>query len=166
MHGRWLESNLYSLLYFPTKFGICKSFNLLDAHDLFHGDFHGDTVTKIFKLLVEKSISYNYYAVREFKSDPFNGSKPYRTTHKELGVDGIIYGYNLRNVSDGPAPAIKPYRLIIHKSHELPSEMSPQYLFQEGEKFSILVTPEMSTIDESLIKLKPEEFEEEFTVNE
>lgn len=50
MHGRWLESNLYSLLYFPTKFGICKTFNLLD--DV----FHTDSVAKIFKLLVQKSV--------------------------------------------------------------------------------------------------------------
>lgn len=106
--------------------------------------------------------SYLHYAVREFKSDPFNGSTPYRTTHKDLGVDGILYGYNLRNISDGPEPSNKPYRLIIHKSHEIPSETSPQFLFQDGEKFSILVTPEMTMIDESLVGMKPEEFEESF----
>lgn len=151
IEGRWLEKYSFDITHVVTKFGFCKTFNILQPEEF----FNISAVDEIFS-----NPKMDMMHIVQFRGSlQHNGSwketKPFKTAHKELGVF-----IAMRKSSEhlGAEPSRRQFRLILHAPHELPNEFSQQFLIYDLDVLLFLVTAQITTIDESLVGLTPKEF--------
>lgn len=136
-----------------SKFGYCDVFNMIDVKEMFNADLVADFFTSIVDLQVRTSRP----AGAKFTIVDWNATKPFKTLHKKLGIDatlyrGIVHVDRIHSVK-------KLQRIIFHSPFEMPSENSQQFFLSEGDSVMFSITPQLKTIDESLLQLKPLEYD-------
>jgi hypothetical protein len=147
-YGDWMQKFELTTGYFPTKLGACFTNNMRYN---------------------DESLKIPFYETRRVavyagasKVDPFLknyrrlAKYPFKTKHKDLGVDLFIYegdgrwreSYEIYNYG---------FKLALHSPDEFPDETLTYRHLAINASYIINITPVMKTIDESLESLEPHE---------
>lgn len=80
-----------------------------------------------------------------------NKTTPYMTTSFELGMDATVYnGVFYQKDST-------PFSLMIHSPFELPTMDNQKFYYSDMSDDIFFITPQLHTIDDSMIGMKPHE---------
>jgi hypothetical protein len=148
LEATWMKRFRFKIVETLTKFGTCKTINIMPSTEMFHNS----------------TINYAFFKRREYfianmmlnsRNIDRNITEKFQIMSKSLGVDGYLYDglWFFPDLTDSSST----YRFIIHPRHELPTESSQSHLITKGESVLFTITPQMKTIDESLEGLTPQE---------
>lgn len=87
---------------------------------------------------------------------PENETTPYNTSQLELGFETTVSsGYNKKdsNQTDG-----EPFILMIHSPFEMPTKENYKFFFADASYDTFYVTPQLNTIDGTLIEMDPKKY--------
>lgn len=127
----WLEEHNLPIVTKRTDFGLCRIMNFCDRDSFFQ-----DTVDK--KGVLDPGVE------PPTEGEFLNESQPYKTTSPELGVEAMISSKN-------------QFVLMIHSPFELPSKDNQMFHLPDKGHYTFFVTPQLNTIDDTMIKIKPQE---------
>lgn len=144
--GNWLEKFNFNISYTLTKYGFCRTFNMLDNEEM----FHDDSTAESFTAQEYQEIRFRKKKYQQLVDDQL---KPLKTTNKDLGINGVLFRphqfqRDAPNVSD-------TFYFMFHSYAELPVASSRQFILTSTDRTSFLVTPQLKKIDESLIGMNP-----------
>lgn len=122
-----------------TDIGICYTFNMLDAKDLYKQD--------VVKDKQNKSINFNW----NFSNDTF-------FIVFELQLNAHDYKYFCRESSD-------EFTIWLHSPYETSSKWNQSIQLSLNHDIKLFVNPQMTTTSKSLIDFTPERFVNIFIIN-
>lgn len=133
------------------KFGECESFNLEKANEMFNINNTNSDLTSRRTRPVQNHIMMGTFVLKKW-----NETDLFKTPNKELGIDALIYRglFFMPNMIGGNKIF---YRITFHTPYELPNENYQQFLITELESVMFYVSPQLRTIDDSMLKLTPKE---------
>lgn len=126
-----------------TEFGRCKTINFSPQNNLLKDEVDGNRIYKDSLTLLEGRYSTK------------NLTQPYKTTSPELGITVVInhIDYKYTEVYE----ILNTFRLIIHSPFELPTKANQQFYITDLDDLAFWVTPQLNTIDDSMVNMKPHE---------
>lgn len=86
---------------------------------------------------------------------PENETQPFVTTSPERGLDASILYFDYRN--DMRPKDKSSFILMIHSPLELPTESNQKFHLNDLDYDTFFVTPQLNTIDDTMIAMKPQE---------
>lgn len=134
----------------PTLKGMCESFNIADADEVFNLD----------RISPDFNYSRYFFGISEC-SEPSQGY-PLRSKGSSMGVDSSLY----RSFLGDDPPDLGPFedqvltagfRIFFHHPYELPTSRSPEFSTLEKKTIRYWISPKITTIDESLVEMSPED---------
>jgi hypothetical protein len=142
---------MYALI--ETKKGSCAVSNLVHTNELFDFEFASDNLKYIVYLE-----AFDMIVDRE--TERYSETKmPFHTRHKDLGVEMHLFEGKMM-------PGVENYRevfklenvgflLALHSPYELPDHTNQYYTVSPNQSYLILVTPQLKTIDDTLLNVSP-----------
>lgn len=131
-----------------TEYGKCRVANFLDPKAFFHSKADEKQFFEYVELDddTDEDLKYN-------GSFPENQTTPYKTSSFELGFDITVYNgrYDKAFVDQDS----KPFILMIHSPFGLPTKDSQRFYFADMSHDAIFITPQLNTIDDTMIGMKP-----------
>lgn len=133
-----------------TPWGLCFTYNIAFSYDLLRknttsNDFHYVYVNKMFKAALESFT---------FESKPMDF--PYQLSASKAGL-WVGFGKDIYPLEDIIYNDFDGYVVLLHDPYELPSKNSKVIRFNKRLQTKILIDPQISTIDESLLEFEPTE---------
>lgn len=131
-----------------TKLGGCHTFNKVQAWILWK-DSISQYVSRYRKTKVEDLLMERW-------TEPLYVEKPMKTTNKDLGLEMKIIEGSRRFMEFRESFNVG-YQLMVHSSYELPDETIPHFQLAINGSYIVYVKPHLTTIDDTLVNLTPEE---------
>jgi hypothetical protein len=139
-----------------TKKGLCATSNLISAFKLFDRNVISDRIfyargSEAFQLKFDQDIE-EYDSLEKI---------PFHTRHKDLGVEMHLFegksAPGFENYEDFYKFENLGFLLTVHGPDELPDHTHHYYTVSPKQSYLVLITPQLKTIDDSLVSLSPEE---------
>jgi hypothetical protein len=147
---------IYNYAYIMTKKGLCTASNLVSPFDLFDMNVTTDEL-----FYVQHHDAFDLITDRDSERYDFIDNMPFHTRHKDLGVEMHLfegkYFPGFYNYGDIYKFENLGFLLTVHSPDELPDHTHNYYTVSPKQSYLVLITPQLKTIDDSLITLSPEE---------
>lgn len=140
----WLDDFYIPATYLLTELGICRTVNFAEPEIFLKSQVD---VGRIFQ---------GTYDDREGVAPFENETQPFMTTSVNLGLDNIVF-YN-EEIGKFKENGIPPFYLIIHSPYEYPTKENQIFLMSGIDYVTFVVTPQLNTIDESMIDMEPQKY--------
>lgn len=142
------EKYLVSFTPFPTKLGRCMTFNMELNDKLFNNtrsgfQFRYGRRFEVFNLFIERD---------ELKPRQVL----FHTSHKDLGFQMNIFEGSNKFYLEPPNENLG-FKVMVHSPYEIPDDALHYYSLSLNHSYILLVQPQLKTIDDSLIRMSPEE---------
>lgn len=137
----WQDYFVLPVHFFPTELGKCMTLNFHDREKFYSDEVSHD----------RQGWTTREHADREIK--PENQAAPYMTTSAEFGFDAVMY---IETGIYAMYEKLSPFNLVIHSPFEMPTKANQRFLMAEKDYNTFFVTPQLSTIDESMTAMEPQ----------
>lgn len=127
---------------------------MLDSAEM----FHDNATASFFYRQIYRDVRFTRSKEYKYKNIQHNETKPQKTPHRDLGINGFMGQHHLgKHYQIVPSRELFIYRIMFHHPHEWPMEDSQLFTLVDGDQKSFLVTPQMKTMDSSLMSLSQKE---------
>lgn len=131
-----------------TQFGLCYAFNIIEDENLFN------------LREISADFRYKHELTKSAEQSAINFTTPLRTNHKSMGIYYYLDDYKKEFYEREVHWILSDYDgllMLIHDPSELPTVDSVQVYAVVTNMIEVFVTPEITTIDESLEDVSIEE---------
>lgn len=141
----WLDEFDLPIDVVATELGTCRIVNLCKRNDLLRDKIDGN-----------RTFGDTSWQLRQ--KYPENVTQPFMTTSSDLGMNVILTILKKNGYQTEPRPkGVNPFILMIHNPYELPTNQTQKYFENLMDYDTFFVTPQLNTIDDSMIAMKPKE---------
>lgn len=137
----WLDHFNFPIFVMLTEVGLCRTVNFCFEENFLRDD-------------VDNKRIFQYY--QAYNIDWLKGqTQPLKTYSPELGVETTIENNDFYTFFKTKGNS--SYKLMIHSAFELPTKRNQIFYVADMDYDTFWVTPQLNTIDDTMISMDPEE---------